>query len=256
MKIEDRLPRIKEVKAAISAGKNSIGSWLQIPSTDTAEIMGRAGYDWIAVDLEHGSFTRRSLPDIFRAIELGGAAPFARVVDCTMTSIKTALDSGAKGLIFPMIESRSQLDDAINRSLYPPAGIRGVGYCRANLFGKEFLQSMSGNAETFFCAQIEHFRAIDELDEILEHPRLDAIMVGPYDLSGSMGLTGQFEHPDFIKALRLISEKAQNHGVAMGIHVVQPDPNQLKAKIADGYRFIAYGIDAVFLYSSAERPEF
>lgn len=111
---------------------------MQIPSASVAEIMGRAGYDWVAVDLEHGAFTRNLLPDVFRAIELGGSLPFARIADCTMTSIKGALDSGAKGLIFPMIETRDQLDAAIDLALYPPNGIRGVGYCRANLFWKKF----------------------------------------------------------------------------------------------------------------------
>jgi len=246
--------KLTDIKAHIRAGKVSIGSWLQIPSTDVAEIMGRAGYDWVAVDMEHGSFTRRELPDIFRAIELGGTAPFARVADCTMTSIKGALDSGAKGLIFPMIESRAQLDAAINFALYPPNGIRGVGYCRGNLFGKNLDQSIATNPDTFFCAQIEHVRAVKNIDEILAHPGLDAIMVGPYDLSGSMGITGRFDHPDFTATLGVISRKAKERNIAMGIHVVQPDPDQLAARIADGYRFIAYGIDAVFLYRGAERP--
>ena len=246
---------MSDIKVKIKTGGVSVGSWLQMPSTDVAEIMGRAGYDWVAVDLEHGGFSRRCLADICRGLELGGTVPFARVADCTMTSIKAALDSGVKGLIFPMIETWKQLDTAINFALYPPNGIRGVGYCRANMFGKYFEQGMSANPDTFFCAQIEHIRAVDSLDEILEHPRLDAIMVGPYDLSGSMGLTGQLNHPDFIATLGLIAKKAREHDVAMGIHVVQPDPKQLQVRIGEGYRFIAYGIDAVFLYQGAERPK-
>jgi 2-dehydro-3-deoxyglucarate aldolase len=243
-----------DIKSAIKAGHISVGSWLQIPSADVAEIMGHAGYDWVAVDLEHGSFTRRELPDIFRALELDGAVPFARVADCAMTSIKGALDSGAKGLIFPMIKSRTQLDEAIGFSLYPPNGIRGVGYCRGNLFGKNLDQGLAENSNTFFCAQIECIQAVKALDEILTHPRLDAIMVGPYDLSGSMGITGQFEHPDFVAALKTIHQKAKEHKIAMGIHVVQPDPAQLAARITEGYRFIAYSADSIFLYRGAVRP--
>jgi 2-dehydro-3-deoxyglucarate aldolase len=246
---------IEDIKNKLKRGKPIIGSWMQIPNTSVAEIMGRAGYDWVAVDLEHGHFSDEILPDIFRSLELGCTVPFARVADCTMTSIKAALDAGARGLIFPMIETRKQFDSAVDLSLYPPNGIRGVGYCRANMFGKNFEKGISANPDTFFCAQIEHIRAVDSVDEILGHPKLDAIMVGPYDLSGSMGLTGEFDHPDFIAALGLIAEKAREHDVAMGIHVVQPDPNQLKVRIAEGYRFIAYGIDAVFLYQGAERPK-
>ncbi len=245
---------VVDIKNTIKAKKASIGSWLQIPSPDVAEIMGRAGYDWVAVDLEHGAFTRSDLPGIFRAIESGGAVPFARVADCTMTSIKGALDSGAGGLIFPMIESREQLDKAIALSLYPPAGMRGVGFCRANSFGEEFVRGLASNADTLFCAQIEHIRALDNLGEILAHPRLDAIMVGPYDLSGSMGLTGQLDHPDFKAMLETITRKAFDSGVAVGIHVVQPDPGELAERIAQGYVFIAYGVDTVFLCRGAGRP--
>ncbi|WP_174410751.1 HpcH/HpaI aldolase family protein [Desulfovibrio psychrotolerans] len=245
---------IAALRQKLSTGGHTVGSWMQIPSPDVAELMGNSGYDWIAVDLEHGAFTRSDLPDTFRAIDLGGSLPFARVADCTMTSIKGALDSGAAGLIFPMIESRKQLDDAISLSLYPPNGIRGVGYCRGNLFGKQFEQGVAANPDLFFCAQIEHVRAIDNLSAILAHPRLDAIMVGPYDLSGSMGLTGQFGHSDFTQALSRIAESARSACIPMGLHVVQPDAAALRSKIEEGYQFIAYGIDSVFLYNSAERP--
>ena len=242
------------IRKKMQCNQASIGSWMQLPNADVAEIMGRAGYDWVAVDLEHGAITRRDLPDIFRAIEGGGTLPFARVADCGMTSIKIALDSGARGLIFPMIEDRSMIDDAISLSYYPPKGKRGVGFCRANLYGKAFGQSLTTIRDTFFCAQIESIHAVNSIDEIIDHPKLDAIMVGPYDLSGSMGLTGQFTHPDFVAVMDCIRRKANEQGVPMGLHVVQPDPESLANKIKEGYRFIAYGIDATFLYHSAECP--
>ena len=237
-------------------GGATVGTWLQFPSADVAETLGSAGYDWVAVDMEHGAFNRALLPDIFRAVALGGAAPFARLAEAEMRPIKDALDSGAAGLIFPMIESRAQLDRAINWALYPDAGGgRGVGYCRANLYGRDFDAYREGPArDVLLVAQIEHIRAVDALDEILSHPRLDAIMVGPYDLSGSMGLTGQFDHPSFIGAMERISAACARNGMIMGTHVVQPEPERLARCIADGYRFIAYGIDAVFLMRGSARP--
>ncbi|AAS94826.1 HpcH/HpaI aldolase family protein [Nitratidesulfovibrio vulgaris] len=248
-----------DIRSKMQRGEATIGTWMQLPSTDVAEILGRAGYDWVAVDLEHAAFTRAMLPDLFRAIELGGTAPFARVAEATLTDIKAALDSGAHGIIFPMIETREQLDAAIGWALYPrtdgPSGIRGVGYCRGNLFGREFDAYRNTTArDLVFVAQIEHIRAVENLDAILAHPRLDAIMVGPYDLSGSMGLTAQFDHPDFKAALDRIRDKAVAHGVPMGLHIVQPDEALVRAKVAEGYRFIAYGIDAVFLYHGAQCP--
>ncbi|MEG1609728.1 MAG: aldolase/citrate lyase family protein [Bilophila sp.] len=246
-----------EIRAMMQGGKATVGTWLQFPSADVAEVLGASGYDWVAVDMEHGAFTRAVLPDVFRAIENGGSAPFARLPEADLRPIKDALDSGAQGIIFPMIESRAQLDRAMSLAQYPDAGgSRGVGYCRANLYGREFDVYREGLArDILLVAQIEHIRAVEELDAILSHPRLDAIMVGPYDLSGSMGLTGQFDHPDFIATMKRISAACARHGMAMGNHVVQPEPERLAKCIADGYKFIAYGIDAVFLLSSAGCPK-
>ena len=255
---------VSEIRALLARDEATVGTWLQIPNADVAELMARAGYDWVAVDMEHGSFGRTILPDIFRAIECGGAVPFARLAEASRTQIKAALEAGAQGLIFPMIESREQLDRAIGWSIYPglgnwegekPSEYRGVGYCRANVFGKDFDSYRAKIAgDIFICAQIEHIRAVENLESILSHPRLDAIMVGPYDLSGSMGLTGQFDHPDFKACMARIGEICQRCHARMGLHVVQPDPAQLEREIASGARFIAYGIDTVFLWKYAERP--
>ncbi len=255
---------IRDIRALLARDRATVGTWLQLPDPDVAELMARAGYDWVAADMEHGSFGRGQLPDVFRAIECGGAVPFARLPEAEKRPIMAALEAGAQGLIFPMIESRAQLDRAIGWSLYPgldqwegerPAESRGVGYCRANVFGKDFDAYRTGVAkELFLVAQIEHIRALDELDAILSHPRLDAIMVGPYDLSGSMGLTGQFDHPRFKEAMARIAELCRARGQRMGLHIVQPDPEALRREVAGGARFIAYGIDTVFLWRAAERP--
>ena len=252
----------KEIRARIRAGKPTIGTWLQIPSPDVAEIVGRMGYDWAALDLEHGSFARCRLPDMFRALERWGTLPFARVAEVSRRDIKAALDSGARGIIFPMIETRAQLDEAIAWSLYPGGkefaqGARGVGFSRANAFGMDFAAHTDPEGwgqEILLVAQIEHVNALDHLEEIFAHPRLDAYMVGPYDLSASMGLTGRFDHPEFLAALARIEEKAQASGMRKGYHVVKPDPALLRKKIAAGHTFVAYGIDSLFLQESGARP--
>lgn len=253
-----------DIRARLRRGQPSIGTWLQIPCTDVAELIGRMGYDWAAVDMEHGAFSRTNLPDVFRALERWGTLPFARLPEASMRNIKDALDSGARGLIFPMIESRKQLDDAIAWSLFPggkefPGGRRGVGFSRANGFGMDFaayVNPENGTAhDIVLAAQIEHVNALEHLDAIFSHPRLDAYMIGPYDLSASMGRTGRFDDPDFLAALALIEQKAAAHGVPKGYHVVAPEPEALRQKVAEGYTFIAYGIDALFLQQSARRPQ-
>lgn len=255
---------LMELRKILEDGKCTVGSWLQLPSPDVAELLARAGYDWIAVDLEHGSFGPGDLPDIFRAIELGGALPFARLPEASKTWIKFALEAGAQGLIFPMIESGDQLESAIDLSTYPgqdfwrtePApAYRGVGFCRANQFGENFESYRKAIAPNIFLvAQIEHIKAVENLDAILAHKRLDAIMVGPYDLSGSMGLTGQFGNPRFVDAMARISDACKKYGARMGLHIVEPDPAILRKEINSGCQFIAYGMDSVFLWRAARRP--
>lgn len=246
---------INKIKNNLSNGKISIGSWMQIPDASIAEIMGKAGYDWIVVDLEHGPFSISQLPNIFRAIELGGTLPFARVAENKAKDIKRALDSGAKGIIIPSITSDKELRDSINWAYYPPKGIRGVGYSRANLFGKNFDYYFEKQAKNIFIvAQIENIEAIDNLDKILQVDGLDSIIVGPYDLSGSMNITGLFEHPDFIRTYDLIKNKAKKYSIPMGLHIPMPDPFQLKKEIDEGVQFLAYGIDASFLINSAQKP--
>lgn len=255
----------QKIRSAIARDEPAIGTWLQLPSPDVAEIMARCGYDWAAIDMEHGSFGADRLPDMMRALELGGAAPFARLPEAEKVWIKTALESGAEGLIFPMIQSAAQLAHAIDLATYPGqdtwrhggmAGeYRGVGFCRANGFGKYFAgYRESGAPGIYIVAQIEHIAAVEDIEAILSHPRLDAIMVGPYDLSGSMGITGEFSHPDFQAAMDRIAKACLEKGKTMGCHVVDPDPSALAREVERGSRFIAYGIDSVFLWQAAQKP--
>ncbi len=246
---------MSKIKDDLRGGRPTVGSWMQIPSPSVAEIMAHAGFDWVALDLEHGSFSLGDIPDLCRALVLGGAQPFVRVATAGCTEIKQAIEAGARGIILPMIASAAELEQAIAWAHYPPRGSRGVGFSRANLFGRHFQEHFDTiNDELVIVAQIESIRAVEALTGILAVPGLDAIMVGPYDLSASMGLTGRFNHPDFQGALSTIVAAARRAQIPMGLHVVQPDPAVLQAKIAEGYQFIAYGIDAVFLNHSARNP--
>ena len=252
MSCSNNLPNVKEI---LKSKKHSIGSWMQIANTSVAELMGKAGYDWVAIDMEHGSFSCQQLPDLFRALELGGTSPFVRVAYNNLVYIKDALDSGARGIIIPMVENKEQVENAVSACLYPPDGTRGVGYSRANLFGKEFDSYVSYiNRAVTIIAQIEHINAVTNIDEILSNKHLDGIMVGPYDLSASMGVTGQFTNPKFLNTLKEIKNAAQKHSVPMGLHIVNPDKKELTDRVAEGYQFIAYGIDSVFLNNSIKQP--
>jgi 2-dehydro-3-deoxyglucarate aldolase len=248
----NRINAIKRIRALLKNGEPSIGSWIQIPHASIAEIMGQAGYDWVAVDMEHGAVGAHQLPDLFRALELGETLPLVRLAHGHPKDCKQALDAGAGGVIVPMVESADQLLVVRDACRWPPAGTRGVGFSRANLFGKHFEAYCEEAQAPLLVAMIEHFRAVEDLEKILAVEGLDAILIGPYDLSASMGIVGQFDHPDFKGILAKIRGYSSNKGIACGVHVVQPSIKELEQRIDEGYRFLAYSIDSVFLNTSCE----
>ncbi|WP_078129402.1 HpcH/HpaI aldolase family protein [Leptospira alexanderi] len=243
---------MNSVKDKLKSGKFTIGSWMQIPNSSVAEILANADFDWIALDLEHGAFSLHLLPDIFRAIRIAGSLPFARVAQNHPKDIKQALDAGAAGIIVPMIETAEQARNFVSWSSYPPNGTRGVGYSNANLFGKHFdSYSRIINSDLVRIIQIESIKALDEIDSILSVKGIDAMMIGPYDLSGSMGLTGQFEHPDFLKAVQDFQKAAERNQIPLGTHVIQADFQKVKDEIRSGKKFIVYSTDAIMLNTQA-----
>lgn len=252
----NKFARIQNIRAKLANGEATIGSWMQIPDSSVAEILGRAGYDWVAVDLEHGTIGSKVLPDLYRALELGGTLPMARVAEGTAKDCKQALEAGAAGIILPMIETAAHLQEMVSACAWPPVGTRGVGFSRANLFGKYFDEYRDGEARgPLVIAMIEHINAVNNIDEILSVPGLDAVFIGPYDLSASMGLIGQFDNPDFKAAIDKVCARAKAAKVPHGQHVVTPSADLLRASVKDGHQFIAYSMDAVFFRNAAERPD-
>jgi len=250
-----RLKKIALIRKKLQNDELTIGTWQQIPHSSISEILGQAGYDWVAIDMEHGSINFEKLPDLFRGIELGGALPIVRVAESNMINCKKALDAGAGGIIAPMIENAEQLKSIIDYCCWPPSGNRGVGYSRANLFGKHFDEYNKEAQAPLIIAQIEHIEAVNNLNEILKVKGLDAIIVGPYDLSASINKTAEFDHLEFLNVMNKIKEICKRNKIPYGDHVVQPDNSLFENRVKEGYRFIAYGTDGVFLYNSSISPK-
>tara|TARA_B110000008_G_scaffold171009_1_gene170701 strand:+ start:2169 stop:2930 length:762 start_codon:yes stop_codon:yes gene_type:complete len=251
----NRIQSIKQIRRKLRDGGYSIGSWMQIPHSSIAEVMGQAGYDWVAVDMEHGAVSVHQLPDIFRALELGNTLPLVRLAQGYIKDCKQALDAGAGGVIAPMINNAEQLECVKDAVRWPPAGKRGVAFSRANLFGKNFDSYIQEAQQPLLIAMIENIEAVDNIDSILQVEGLDAILIGPYDLSASMGITSKFEHPDFVAMMNKIKTSSEKFMVPCGIHIVSPSEDEINKKINDGYRFIAYSIDSVFLNTSVKSPD-
>ena len=243
-----------QVRKKLGKDVVSIGTWQQIPHASVSEILGKAGYDWVAVDLEHGSISVKQLPDLFRAIELGETLPLARIAQSHPKDCKQALDAGAAGIIAPMIENAEQLEIIRNACCWPPTGNRGVGFSRANLFGKYFDEYNKNAQAPLLIAQIEHIKAINNLKDIIQVEGIDAIMVGPYDLSASMGITGKFYNAKFKKVIDDMMKICRKHNMPIGYHIVEPNLKKLKECISDGYSFIAYCSDGILLNHSSRFP--
>ena len=249
----NKLKAVHAIRNKMKRGQPTIGSWMQIPHGSVAEIMGAAGYDWVAVDMEHGSVSVAQLPDLFRALELGNTLPLVRVAEGAARDCQQALDAGAGGIIVPNIKSADHLIAVRDACRWPPAGKRGVGFSRANLFGDNFRSYTDEAQAPLLVAMLEDVRALDELDSILAVEGLDAVLLGPYDLSASLHQTAKFNHPNYLRALRTILWKAQTFRIPLGIHVVEPSTTELKKRIRQGFRFLPFSMDSVLLRKGLER---
>lgn len=240
------------LKKKIAEGKVCLGAWATLGHAGIAEIFARAGYDWVVVDLEHSVMSIETAAEMIRAIDLCGSAPLVRPTSNDPDLIKRVMDHGAHGLVVPMVNTAEDARRAAAAMRYAPAGNRGVGLGRAQGYGAAFNEYFEWQTDqSVLIVQIEHKDALDNLDEILTVPGVDGFVVGPYDLSCSMGLPGQFDHPDFVAALARILAAGKRHDVHAGLHIVEPDARRLRGAIEEGYRFIAYGVDIRYLDAGA-----
>lgn len=238
----------RDLKARLKSGEVTIGSWITIGHTAIAEIMAKAGFDWLTVDMEHSAITLDIAQDIIRVIELAGVTPLVRVGENDPCLIKRVMDAGAHGVIVPMVNNKEDAVRAVKAVKYPPLGTRGVGLARAQRYGIDFEKYKDWvKHSSIVIVQIEHIEAVRNLKEILSVDGVDAFIVGPYDLSGSLGKPGEFKDAKVIGALEEIIAVSKKVKAVPGFHVVTPDCKQLKEKIRQGYRFLAYGFDALFL---------
>jgi 2-keto-3-deoxy-L-rhamnonate aldolase RhmA len=236
------------LKTRLARNDLTIGSWITLAHPAIAEIMAKAGFDWLVVDLEHSAITIREAAELIRVIDLCGVVPLVRLSANDAVQIKRVMDAGAHGVIVPMVNSATEAEQAVAAVRYPPQGRRGVGLARAQGYGTAFADYRDWvNREAIVIVQVEHILAVNNLAAILAVEGVDGFIVGPYDLSGSLGLPGEFEHPQMVEALQEIRRVAAQTGVAAGYHVVQPQPDLVREKMAEGYSFIAYSVDFLFL---------
>lgn len=243
---------LRTLREKINANALTLGSWITLGHPAIAEIMAMAGFDWLVVDLEHSVISIDTAGDLIRTIDLCGVAPLVRLTSNDPDQIKRVMDAGVHGIIVPMVNSPSDAARAVAATRYAPRGIRGVGLARAQGYGVKFQDYLKWqNDGPVVIVQIEHKDAITQLDAILKVPGVDGFIIGPYDLSCSMGIPGQFEDAHFISAMTHIRETGKRLGCPAGLHIVEPDLQRLEQTIREGYTFIAYSVDIRMLDVSA-----
>ncbi len=232
------------IRARLAAGEPCLGAWLTVPSPEVAEAMASLGFDWLAVDLEHGLLDIADAARAFVAAERHGAAPFARLPSADPVIARRLLDAGAQGLLVPMVEDAQAFEAFARHCFYPPAGARGAALGRFNQWGEAFDDYRTGFAP-ILVPMIETRAGIAAADAIAALPMVDALFFGPYDLSADLGRPGELDGEDLQACKATLKAACDRHGKAAGGHQVPTDADALAELIGEGFRFVAYGTDMV-----------
>ncbi len=214
------------VKKALSEGKLQLGTGFgQFRSPEVAKLLAAAGFQWAFIDTEHGGFDLETVQDICRVALPAGLAPIVRVADLQYSLVARSLDCGAQGIIFPRVESAELLERAVSWTRFPPLGVRGFGLSLVNVdYEKAGFADIIAhfNANTLVVLQIETKKALDAREELLGVPGIDAVMIGPADLSISLGVPGEFQHPKMVEAMEAVRDTCLRRGIAPGTQTRSP----------------------------------
>ena len=242
------------VRHKLKRGEASFGTWLTLPDLFSAQLMSKMGFDWLTVEMEHAPMTIEMTAAMCATVANAGVVPLTRIPINNVENIKRVLDTGAWGIVVPMVNSRAEAEAVVEAARYRPIGKRSIG---GSLHGANFdtdpaTYYAKANDEILVIIMAEHVDAVERADEIFSVPGIDAIFIGPNDLHASMGLPPMFDstHPQFNDAVEHIRVTAKKHGVASGIHVV--DAAQAQRRVKEGFQFIAVASDAGFMMAKAK----
>ena len=241
-----------KLKKALRDNEQTYGSWITLANPLIPEIMAEAGFDWLCIDMEHSSIELSDVLNLILSIENNNMVPLVRVGENNSNLIKRVMDAGSCGVIVPNINSHDDAKAAVDAVRYYPNGTRGVGLYRAQGFGNKFLEYIDWlENQSIVIAQIEHIEAVRNIDEIFTTPGIDAFIVGPYDLSGSLGKPGKFEDKEVQQAINIILEAGEKHGITAGFHSVSSDPSEALLYKKKGFKLLGFSLDSIFLGDAA-----
>ena len=240
------------IKHRILSGEAVYGCWINMGSLVSAEIIGRAGFDWVLIDLEHGAGDVAIMYQQLQVLENTGATALVRTDELSRGKIQRILDAGAGGIMFPQLQTPEEAAQAVQFMYYPPKGIRGMAKnARATGFGRnagDYISNLEKNLITV--VQVETVQAVDNIDVICATPGLDVLFVGPADLTLAYGIFGQLDHPQYQQAIKSVATAAKKHGKAAGVLLQNADEYRMYYEL--GYRFLACGAESNFVSKGAD----
>ena len=239
------------LKQRIRKGEPTIGSLVTMPSPDVADILSRVGFDFLWIENEHAPMDTLEAQTLIQAV--GGRCPcLVRIPDKAEVWVKKALDVGCAGIVVPQVRSAEEARQVVEWSLFPPEGRRSVGVARAHGYGMTFQEYVeTANEDLVIVLQAEHVEAVEQIDEIVRVEGVDAVLIGPFDLSGSLGVLGQVDHPAVLEAIETIRAAGEAAGMPMGIFA--PDAVMARRYLDQGFTLIALAMDAFFLWQGATK---
>jgi 2-keto-3-deoxy-L-rhamnonate aldolase RhmA len=243
----------------LAKGKPLIGTLITLGLPAVSEMISHCGFDWLWIDMEHSPLNLDQVQQLIQA-KSNEVAALVRVPLNDETWIKRVLDLGADGIVVPQVKSPDEAEQAVASAKYPPRGKRSVGLARASLFGMEFAKHVAeANDESLVFLQIEHVEGVRNINSILKVKGIDAIIIGPYDLSGSFGKLGDIQNSQVQDSIQKVQKACEQHQIPIGIFALQPE--QGKSYLSQGFQLLALGVDVHYLWSSAKanlesiRPE-
>ncbi|MDP3726655.1 MAG: aldolase/citrate lyase family protein [bacterium] len=242
------------LKKSLNKNEQTYGCWVTLNNPLIPEILTPAGFDWLCIDMEHSSIELGDLPALIISIEANNMVPLVRVGENNSNLIKRVMDAGAYGVIIPNVNDPKEAQAAVNNIKYPPEGTRGVGLYRAQRYGMYFEEYKKWlRKESVVIIQIEHINAVRNIESIFSVKGLDAFIIGPYDLSASMGKPGVFNDKEVKNAINKVLQAAKKYKITAGYHSVSSDPREALQRKRQGFKFLGFSLDTIFLGDAALR---
>jgi 2-keto-3-deoxy-L-rhamnonate aldolase RhmA len=242
-----------ELRRKLRNRERLFAGWVSYSNPSITETIARAGFDFIAIDMEHSTINVEQAQRIIAACQGEGTLCLPRPVSHSNDWIKPLLESGADGLIIQMVNTAEEVEALLDLFKYPPQGRRSFGVSRAQGYGFDFDDYLeSWNKSSPFVIQVESIEAVKNIDKLLAYDDVDGVMVGPYDISGSLGVPGQMSHPDVVSAAKEVIASCERHGKSCGTQIVEASPENVQGLFDMGYTYAILSSDLFVLWKWAE----